>query len=209
MPSSAGKNKIQIMIIVLGGGISKEGKLPVWVHSRLEKALALHHETGEGLLMSGKGKDSYNITEAEAMAAYLVGKGVSEDEILLECLSEDTVQNAYYSRTLHVDPMGIRRFTVVTSNFHTERSRHIFEWVFGPEYDITCVGAGDGDIIEADLMERKRIESELLGFHQTVLKEIPDGNLSRMHSFLFKRENLFAKAYRAFTVKFSNSRALY
>ena len=197
------------MIIVLGGGIDRNGTLPIWVHSRLEKAIQLFSKKESCVLLSGKGKDGYQVTEAEAMAQYLIARDIPADKILLECLSEDTVQNAYFSRTLHIDPMGINRFTIVTSKFHMERSKHIFEWVFGTAYHIDCAPVSDEEINEADLDGRKQIELELLNFHNTVLNEIPSGDLLQVHQFLFNKSNYYASAYRKFTRKFDNNRSLY
>jgi len=197
------------MIIVLGGGIDRNGSLPIWVHSRLEKAIQLFSKKESWILLSGKGKDGYQVTEAGAMAQYLIGRNIPADKILLECLSEDTIQNAYFSRVLHIDPMGVNRFTIVTSTFHMERSRCIFEWVFGPGYQINCVPASDAEINEADLLERKKIELELLNFHSTVLQEIPSGDLLQLHQFIFNKSSDFASSYRKFTRKFENARSLY
>ena len=197
------------MLLVLGGGIDKDGKLPIWVNSRLDKAIQLFREKKGRILLSGKGKDGYRVTEAEAMAGYLIRRGIPKEKILLECLSEDTVQNAYFSRTLHIDPMGLNRFTIVTSKFHMERSRHIFDWVFGPGYQINCASASDEEINEADLYGRKQIELELLNFHSTVLNEIPSGDLLQLHQFIFDKSSNYASAYRSFTRKFENNRSLY
>lgn len=197
------------MIIVLGGGIDRNGALPIWVHSRLEKAIQLFSKKESWILLSGKGKDGYSLTEAEAMANYLKERGIPQEKILLECLSEDTIQNAYFSRALHIAPMGVNRFTIVTSAFHMERSHHIFEWVFGPDYHIDCASASDEEINEADLLERKKIESELLDFHTTVLNEIPSGDLFQLHQFIFNKSSDYASAYRSFTRKFENARSLY
>ena len=197
------------MIVVLGGGIDGDGNLPIWVNSRLEKAIQLYREKESWILLSGKGKDGHQVTEAESMAQYLIERNIPSNKILLECLSEDTVQNAYFSRTLHIDPMGVKQFTLVTSAFHMKRSHHIFEWVFGTAYDIDCAPASDEEIIEADLNDRKQIELELLNFHTTVLQGIPSGDLLQLHQFIFNKSSDFASSYRRFTRKFKNARSLY
>ena len=197
------------MIIVLGGGIDRNGALPIWVHSRLEKAIQLFSKKESWILLSGKGKDGYGLTEAEAMAHYLKERGIPQEKILLECLSEDTVQNAYFSRTLHIDPMGLKQFTMVTSAFHMERARHIFEWVFGACYLIDCATASDFEIDPDVLNERKQIETQLLTYHLDSLKDILPGDLQEVHAFIFDNKNPFAIRYQEFTKKFTDSRALY
>lgn len=197
------------MIVVLGGGIDRDGNLPIWVNSRLEKAIQLYRKTEGWILLSGKGKNGHQVTEAEAMTNYLIERNIPQEKILLECLSEDTVQNAYFSRTLHIDPMGIKQFTLVTSAFHMKRSHHIFEWVFGACYHIDCAAASDSDINEGDLKNRKQIERELLSFHSMVLNEIPSGDLLQLHQFIFNKSSDFASSYSKFTRKFEDSRSLY
>jgi uncharacterized SAM-binding protein YcdF (DUF218 family) len=197
------------MIVVLGGGIDRDGNLPIWVHGRLEKTIQLFREKESWILLSGKGKDGYSLTEAEAMANYLIERNIPEDKILLECLSEDTVQNAYFSRTLHIDPMAVNRFTVVTSAFHMERSRHIFEWVFGKGYHIEYAMAPDQEIDDEVLRERKQIETQLLNYHIGFLREVLSGQLQKVHSFIFDNKNPIALRYKQFTKKFTDSRALY
>ncbi len=197
------------MIIVLGGGIDRNGALPIWVHSRLEKAIQLYSKKESWILLSGKGKDGYKVTEAKAMANYLIERNIPENKIILESLSEDTIQNAYFSRTLHIGPMGIKRFTLVTSAFHMKRSHHIFEWVFGSGYQIDCALATDEDINQEDLDDRIQIEKELLNFHLTVLCEIRSGDLLQLHQFIFNKSNDFTSSYRKFTRKFEDSRSLY
>jgi len=197
------------MIVVLGGGIDRDGNLPIWVNSRLEKAIQLYREKESWILLSGKGKDGHQVTEAESMAQYLIERNIPENKILLECLSEDTIQNAYFSRTLHIDPLGIKQFTLVTSTFHMERSQHIFEWVFGSGYQIDCTPATDEEINQADLDDRIQIENELLNFHLTALCEIRSGDLFQLHQFIFNKSSDFASSYRRFTRKFEDSRSLY
>ena len=197
------------MIVVLGGGIDRDGNLPIWVHSRLEKAIQLYREKESWILLSGKGKDGHQVTEAEAMAKYLIERNIPSNKILLECLSEDTVQNAYFSRTLHIDHMGLKQFTIVTSAFHKKRSHHILEWIFGACYHIDCAAASDADINEGDLKDREQIEKELLNFHLTALCEIRSGDLLQLHQFIFNKSSDFASSYRRFTRKFEDSRSLY
>lgn len=197
------------MIVVLGGGIDRDGNLPIWVHNRLEKTIQLFREKESWILLSGKGKDGYSLTEAEAMANYLMERNIPEDKILLECLSEDTVQNAYFSRTLHIDPMAVNRFTVVTSEFHMKRSQHIFEWVFGKGYHIEYAMATDQEIDDEVIRERKNIESQLLHFHNTFLKDILQGDLKQIHAFVFEKKAPLAVAYRDYFAEYVNNRALY
>ena len=111
------------IIIVLGGGISKEGILPWWVEDRLDLAFKIHVDQKlPKLLMSGKGRDNFPIAEADAMKDYLVEKGVLASDILTETLSTDTLQNAFFCKTMHLDPLDLSSILVITNQFHIKRT---------------------------------------------------------------------------------------
>ena len=75
-------------VVVLGGGISEEGILPIWVRSRLEKAIQLYSGTcNTQLIVCGKGRDNFPVSESKAMADYLIKSAVPTDAILQESLS--------------------------------------------------------------------------------------------------------------------------
>ncbi|MBL4578631.1 MAG: YdcF family protein [Flavobacteriales bacterium] len=199
------------LIIVLGGGINEKGELPAWVHSRLDLATSLFRDTENcQLIMSGKGRDNYPISEAKAMTNYLIEKGVHAEAILEESLSEDTIQNAYFTRLLHIDPKGIRKFKVVTNEFHMARASHIFNWVFGSGYEIEFVRASDKQIDHDNLSIRRNTEEELLRYHLRELSTaILHGDLEGVKRFIFDQADDNALAYKAFTAPYTNVRALY
>lgn len=85
------------IIIVLCAGISKEGELPLWVLQRLGRAIDLYSDgVSNKILLSGKGRDNFPITEADAMKTVLLKKGIPSHDILTEELSKDTLQNAFF-----------------------------------------------------------------------------------------------------------------
>jgi uncharacterized SAM-binding protein YcdF (DUF218 family) len=64
------------------------------------------------------------------MARYLIERGCPAERIVMEPCSADTIGNAFFSRVIHVEPRGWRQLAVVTSAFHMERTRRIFEHIF-------------------------------------------------------------------------------
>ena len=56
--------------------------------------------------------------------------GVAAQDIYLESLSDDTIGNAFYARTMHADPSRWHRLVVVTSEFQMPRAVAIYRWVF-------------------------------------------------------------------------------
>src|SRR5689334_14924059 len=125
-------------IIVPGGGVREGGALPKWVQRRFD--LALSHWQGEYIICLSAGttykplprdEQGYPVFESIAGARYLLMNGIPANKILTEASSYDTIGNAYFARTIHTDPLGLRHLLVITSAFHMPRTRAIFEWVFG------------------------------------------------------------------------------
>jgi uncharacterized SAM-binding protein YcdF (DUF218 family) len=163
------KSSQKTAAIVLGGGLKKvkiEGQ--TWYEpeeqakARLDKAYALFMEgKADYIISTGKFSVMASVdpsvvgphTEAEVGKNYLIAKasvqadGASctkpeiEDRICCEDQSIDTISNAWYAKKLCLEPQGITSCIIVTSDYHIERSRVIFEWVLGPEYTIACAEA--------------------------------------------------------------------
>lgn len=108
-------------IIVLGCGLAGD-RVPPLLASRLDRAIRLYErETEPPLLVvsGGKGPDE-TVTEAEAMAAYLLDRGVPPDRIRREDRARTTEENLRFSAALL--PAGTPRVVAVTSNYHVFRT---------------------------------------------------------------------------------------
>ena len=69
------------------------------------------------------------LTEASAMEQYaLENKLIDKEHIIKEEQATTTAENAYYSRII-VDEHDAVNVHVITSEFHMERARNIFEKV--------------------------------------------------------------------------------
>lgn len=68
--------------------------------------------------------------EGTACAAYLVARGVEPSSVLKEASSYDTVGNGFFSCVVHALPAGWRDLHVVTSEFHMQRTRAIFDLIY-------------------------------------------------------------------------------
>lgn len=138
-PDSSSRFKYDA-ILIPGGGLDVQHALPhPWVCARLDAALALKHKTRYFILLS-RGTThkpplydyrGFPISEADASAKYLLENGVEDPaRILLDTWSLDTIGNAYFARLMMCDPMGMRRLCIITSMFHMNRTKLIFEWIF-------------------------------------------------------------------------------
>ncbi len=128
-------------IIVLSGGIGKNGKIPFFVKKRLDLSYKYFHSNissrillpGKwGLLCEGKPK----LTEAKAMAAYLESLGVPSKNLFLEERSQDLIGSAYYLKKLYLNPRRLHNVLIIGSDFQEERAEFVFSKVLGPKFTV-------------------------------------------------------------------------
>ena len=115
-------------VVVLGSGLTGGDRVPPLLASRLERGrqvyqtLARRRKTSPLLIVSGgKGNDE-RISEAEAMARYLIERGVPEDHVVREDQSRTTEENLTFSKASMERSQPRYRCIVVTSNYHVFRA---------------------------------------------------------------------------------------
>ncbi len=198
------------IIIVLGGGISREGVLPLWVPPRLDKALELYQKgIAPRVLLSGKGRDDFPVAEAVAMRKYLTRRDLDPLHVLEESLSRDTLQNAYFSRVIHLDPLGIKSVMVITNEFHIRRTELIFNFVLGGQIKSAYQGVTDQGISQHDLELRAYTEAELYRFYQRLFASLTPGDLKGLHSFIYDIENPYYREYQQLGKRLKDKMTLY
>lgn len=104
-------------VIILGGGIDKNGKLPKTVRKRLKKAceyLELHPETI--CVVSGGTLKQVPHPEAPAMKRTLIEYGIADDRILVEDKALDTIQNLQKSCLLLAKTQNKKTNEILDSN---------------------------------------------------------------------------------------------
>ncbi len=126
-------------IIVHGCALLDGDRVSRILSNRLDKALELYRKSKQKALIvvSGGQGDDETISEAEAMRAYLLDKGVPDDHILLERFSRSTEDNLRFSRQLLEERGGGGRIALVTSNYHVYRCI-----LLARELKMPCVGIG-------------------------------------------------------------------
>ena len=133
----------QDYIIVLGCQV-RDGKVTPALANRVDKAINFSNKQKETtkppklVLSGGKGPDE-TCSEAEAMKAYAMEKGVPEEEILLEAKSTSTRENMIFSKTvMDADSNGKPYKTIfATSNYHLLRGG-----IFAGKAGLKAVGIG-------------------------------------------------------------------
>lgn len=113
-------------IIILGCGIRKDGTLLPLLKGRVDKAIEFYRkqldETGKKAVFvpsGGQGSDEI-ISEGEAMKRYLLEQGISEEQIMPETKSTNTLENMKFSKELIEDSNANVAFS--TTNYHVFRS---------------------------------------------------------------------------------------
>lgn len=158
-------------VIVPGGGLEPETCLPQpWVRARLDAALALNGHTRYFVVLSQGTTHrpppidvtGFPISEASASAKYLLCNGVTDaTRILLDCWSLDTIGNAFFARSMICQPLKLEKFCVITSAFHMQRTRCIFDWIFGLDaWHITVDYTTTSDVGLSGAQLRARVQKE-------------------------------------------------
>ncbi len=103
-------------------------------------------------------RNDSDVKIADAFKSYIVKLGLRDEQILTEENSRDTVGDAVFTRLNLVEPLGFRKFCVVTSNYHVTRTRKIFNFVYGSNFRLDVIGA---DVKFDDSFLSKESESEI------------------------------------------------
>lgn len=125
-------------IIVLGGEIKGE---------RTKRAVELYNQGFAGTLIFSDGTDlSWRTKAVDEMVVLASELGVPDAAIKKETDSRSTYENAVYSKELMLDN-GLKSAIVVTTDWHSKRSKFIFDKVFaGSEIKLTYANAPDDRI---------------------------------------------------------------
>lgn len=124
-------------IVVLGGGLTKNGELPSWTEFRVLRAVELlkeaqvKNEVAFIIPLSGgtpykpppTDEQGFPIRESTAAAHRLLQLGVAAEQILEEAFSLDTIGNAYWLRQIHIEPGGFTKLVIVTNDWHMPRTK--------------------------------------------------------------------------------------
>lgn len=170
-------------IIVLGFELDN-GKMTSILESRLDEAIKLYKENPTKIVVSG-GNSKGGITEAEVMEKYVIDNGVGKDEIIKEEKSTNTIGNAFYIKKDIIEPNNWKSITIVTSDFHIERTKFTFNKVLGNGYDIDVIGTKVENISprEKEIIE---LEGTFMEITKTVFENVKSGDDSAVENVIEK-----------------------
>lgn len=120
----------QDYLIILGAGLINGNRLSNIQAARINRAIQFaYHQQEKGqpfpkFIMSGGQGPNETISEASAMAAYAIKRGIPADQILLEDQSRNTEQNMEFSKIVAINDHSDDDFRACffTSNYHLLRA---------------------------------------------------------------------------------------
>lgn len=107
-------------IVVLGAGLDTNGSAKPKMISRLKQCLRLARLYPKAPIILTGGNARGGLTEAYAMRAYCLKKGIRKARLWIDDEARDTVENALFVSAL-VAKLGVTDVTVVTSASHVRR----------------------------------------------------------------------------------------
>ena len=185
-----------------GSGLRPGGALPPFVVDRLEAAQALAGDTPIIPLSAHTfhrlpplDAAGFPVLESIAATRALLARGVPAERIWAETASLDTVGNAYFARTIHTDPAGLRLLLVVNSEFHMPRTRMVFDWVFGlppaePPYALDYHTVPDRGLTGERLDARRAKEAARMEDLRRTIPRI--ASLAALNRWLFTEHRAYA-----------------
>lgn len=115
-------------IIILGCKVRPDGGLYPLIQARVDRAIRFYQDqlkkTGKKAIFlpsGGQGSDE-TLSEAAAMKNYLLEQGITEEQILIEDQSKNTVQNMRFSMKIIDERTPNAKVAFSTTNFHVFRS---------------------------------------------------------------------------------------
>jgi hypothetical protein len=183
-------------IVVLGRGVRDDGSLGQIARARVDSALEIfRHGVARRMIFSGRhgltANDAPPATEAAAMAAYAISRGLPRKSILLEEESRDTIGNAWFVRTRFLDPNGWTSLRVVTSDFHVPRAGWVFRKVLGPGFDVAFTPVSS-ERFGSTIAVRARDESDIAAFLAGWMSDIADGDLVAIARLIYEEHPGYA-----------------
>jgi hypothetical protein len=164
-----------LYIFVLAGGHDDNGECNSFVKNRLNLAIDIYKKNNNcKIICMGGGtyhkppilnKLNYVIHESTTCAYYLCKNGIKEQDIYREWGSYDTIANGFFAYTNFILPLKIKNMILITSEFHMERSKEIFNYFISKcpfEIKIEYIESSNQTIKEDVLKERKKRELESL-----------------------------------------------
>ncbi len=165
-------------VIALSRKFNPDGSMSDETRQRVEQAVEDYRSGfARTITMSGcrdpQNASNEKLTHAFVMRCEAMRMGIPSDDIFLEELSMDTVGQAVFTRRELAVVEGWVDLIVVTHDYHVPRVREVFDFVYGPGYNIRYEGIPSP--LKDDLEVRRREEESIQEFKKT-FAGIPPGH---------------------------------
>jgi len=174
-------------IIVLANEMDINGNLNAESLGRINLACEQYfNKVSDKLITCGWDyrKDS-ELFIGNVLKSYAINLGVPAEVIIAELNSRDTVGDAFFTKVNIIEKTNWKNLLVVTSDYHVLRTAKIFNFIYGPSYEINVIGAPGSESAEKKISEEK----STIAFENT-FKGVEPGNdkeiferLSNSHPF--------------------------
>jgi uncharacterized SAM-binding protein YcdF (DUF218 family) len=183
------------VIIILGGGVNHSGSLPKTAEQRIEKGFELFKQgVAEFIITSGlwgiEEISTHLEAESESMREKLIRFGVPAEKVFSEEKSRDTIENAFFTKRLYLEPNNWNNIVVVTSDFHVCRAEYVFKKILGKNYMMTFETANT-ELDPDKLMQINNKENKLLAYDKKCLSKIKSGDEKEIKRLLFFHHPLY------------------
>lgn len=147
-------------------GLLQRIKAKPGIHESTQDLPILCLSAGTAHVPQLMGQDGLPVWESTSSVAYLQEE-YNLSNLYVETTSYDTIGNAFYARTTHTDINEWRNLLIITSEFHMERTKAIFDWIFlsvEPKlgYQLTYLASQNSGLTDKDIRARKKKERESL-----------------------------------------------
>jgi len=109
------------VIIVLGAQVKQDGTPSVALERRLTAALETYKTDPQVIICCGAQGSDEPAAEGDVMCAWLISRGVKEEDAVAETKSFNTRENLNYAKEI-MRERGLSQALIVTSDYHVARA---------------------------------------------------------------------------------------
>lgn len=189
-------------IFVLAGGQISNGDVNDWVRERLNLTIKLEKKNkdaniyciGGGTYHKPPVTNKYNfvIHESKSCSNYLIKKNIDKKKIKREWCSYDTIGNSFFSFLLFIKPLDIKECVIITSKFHLERVKLIFNYfltLFKCDTNITYLFSENNMDNELLKLRMNREKKSIENFKKNVISKFK--SLKEFYDWFYIEHNAY------------------
>jgi len=176
------------VIVVLANLMDRYGNLNKESSMRMDLAISEYYKRTAPLIVTSGWdyrKDSY-IKIADAMKNYAIEKSIAAEDIITELHSRDTVGDAIFTKKNLALKNNWKKLLVITSDYHVQRTKEIFSFIYGKNYLIDVHG-----IFTNHPMSKEKSEKESLEAFKETFESVNAGNDSEIYQTLLKNHPFY------------------